>query len=101
MAEHETVVIEVAERGYIRDGIRYHPGDLLEVPAYAVPSITEANPPFGRVVGDLEEATRPVDATDAARALADEEGVDLGSLEGTGEDGRVLKSDVEAALDSG
>lgn len=93
------VWIEVAERGYIRDGVRHKEGALLQVPEYAVPSITDADPPFGRVV-DLEAATRPTDATDAARDLAREEGVDLGSVEGTGKDGRVLKSDVEAALAS-
>lgn len=43
----------------------------------------------------------PVDATDAARELAVEEGVDLVDIGGTGSDGRVLKSDVEAAVEAG
>lgn len=42
-----------------------------------------------------------VDATSAARELAVEEGVDLAGIEGTGNDGRVLKSDVEAAVEAG
>lgn len=38
-----------------------------------------------------------VEATPAAAAAAEEHGVDLTKVEGTGQDGRVLKSDVEAA----
>jgi pyruvate/2-oxoglutarate dehydrogenase complex dihydrolipoamide acyltransferase (E2) component len=38
-----------------------------------------------------------VDATDAARELAEEKDVDLSALTGSGEDGRVLLSDVEDA----
>lgn len=37
------------------------------------------------------------DATDAAKALAEEKGVDVDALEGSGEGGRVTKDDVEAA----
>lgn len=38
------------------------------------------------------------DATPAAAELASDEGIDLTTLEGTGKDGRILKSDVEAAI---
>ena len=37
------------------------------------------------------------EATPAAVAAAEEHGVDLSEVEGSGQDGRVLKSDVEAA----
>lgn len=40
---------------------------------------------------------RVVDATNAARVLAAELGVDLASIVGTGEEGKIVKSDVERA----
>jgi len=39
-----------------------------------------------------------IDATDTARALADEAGIDLATIEGTGKEGRILKSDVQKAI---
>lgn len=39
-----------------------------------------------------------VDATPAAVELAQDEGIDLASIEGSGKEGRILKSDVEAAI---
>jgi pyruvate dehydrogenase E2 component (dihydrolipoamide acetyltransferase) len=38
------------------------------------------------------------DATDSARELASEAGLDLSSVQGTGADGRITKGDVEKAL---
>lgn len=46
-----------------------------------------------------ESAEAPVEATEAAEKLAEEEGVDLEEVEGTGQDGRVLVADVEAAAE--
>lgn len=45
-----------------------------------------------------EPAEPEVAATDSARALAEEQGIDLTTLEGTGKEGRILKGDVERAL---
>lgn len=40
----------------------------------------------------------PIDATDAAIKLAAKYGIDLATVTGTGTDGRIIKSDVEAML---
>lgn len=45
------------------------------------------------------EGRMPPDATDAAKSLANEHGVDLDEVYGTGKDGRVKKGDVEDYLD--
>lgn len=45
-------------------------------------------------VQDLPE----IDATNHARALALEQRIDLATVVGSGEEGRIVKSDVEAAL---
>lgn len=49
-----------------------------------------------KAAGDTTAAAP--DATPAAADLAADEGIDLTTLEGTGKDGRILKSDVEAAI---
>ncbi len=44
------------------------------------------------------EAAPAVSVTDVARKLAEEHGLDLGAIEGTGAGGRILKGDVERAI---
>jgi len=44
------------------------------------------------------EAPAEVDATDTARSLAEENGIDLATIKGTGKEGRILKSDVAKAI---
>ena len=46
---------------------------------------------------DGEIATDGIDATDGAVAAAEELGVDLATVTGTGAEGRITKADVEAA----
>lgn len=46
-----------------------------------------------------DESGGTPDATPAAAELAEEEGVDLEDVEGTGKEGRITKADVEAAAD--
>ncbi len=46
-----------------------------------------------------EEEVEELRITGAAEELAEEHGIDPAAVEGTGEDGRVLKSDVEAAIE--
>jgi pyruvate/2-oxoglutarate dehydrogenase complex dihydrolipoamide acyltransferase (E2) component len=45
------------------------------------------------------EAPAEIDATDEAKELADEEGIDLASIEGSGKDGRITKNDVQRAIE--
>ncbi len=44
------------------------------------------------------EEPSAVDATDTARSLAEGNGIDLSTLEGSGKGGRILKSDVAKAI---
>lgn len=46
-----------------------------------------------------EDKGAEVDATPAAEALAEEKGVDLSEVDGSGKDGTVTKADVEAAAE--
>ena len=50
------------------------------------------------VVEAPTEEPSTVDATDTARSLAEENGIDLSTLEGLGKGGRILKSDVAKAI---
>lgn len=50
------------------------------------------------VVDAAKAATPDIDVTPAAAELAEAEGIDLATLEGTGKEGRILKGDVEAAV---
>jgi len=62
-------------------------------PAAGKPQKAEAEVPVATA-----EAAPEIDATDTARALADEAGIDLATIEGTGKEGRILKSDVQKAI---
>jgi 2-oxoglutarate dehydrogenase E2 component (dihydrolipoamide succinyltransferase) len=46
-------------------------------------------------------SAEPVSASPAARKLADEEGIDMQSVAGTGKDGRITKDDVTRAVAGG
>lgn len=59
--------------------------------AVVVEEVVEAGPPPASPPPQL-------DATDAAVRLAEESGVDLKDVVGTGSGGRIIKSDVEAFL---
>ena len=72
------------------EGARYDEGSTVSMDPEVAESLQESG-----VLGELVE----VDATDAARALAKEEDVDLADVDGSGDDGRVLKSDVKALVD--
>ena len=63
----------------------------VEVVAAEVQPEVEA--PAAEVVADVE-----INITDSARALAEEAGIDLATIEGTGKEGRILKSDALKAI---
>jgi large subunit ribosomal protein L21 len=58
----------------------------------------EADVAEAEVAAPEAEAAPEIDITDAARKLADENGIDLAGLEGSGAGGRILKGDVEKAI---
>ena len=78
-----------------RDG-RLNRGEEAEVTRDQAERIARVG--YGEIADDSDNSEE-VDATDSARELAEQEGVDLASVDGTGKDGRVLKSDVEAAAE--
>ena len=47
---------------------------------------------------EVSAAAAEVDVTEAARKLAEEHGIDLGGITGSGAGGRILKGDVERAI---
>lgn len=59
----------------------------------ALVPVEEEEPPYEEMVDEL---VNEVNATPAAIELAEEMGVDLSEVEGTGKDGSILKGDVEA-----
>jgi large subunit ribosomal protein L21 len=64
-----------------RETAKAAPKGQSKAPAEAKPSV---------------EAT--IEITDAARALAEEHGIDLAGIEGSGKEGRILKSDIDKAI---
>jgi 2-oxoglutarate dehydrogenase E2 component (dihydrolipoamide succinyltransferase) len=76
-----------------QEGETVHPGDVLgtidESAQVAKPAAAAAAP-----ASKTEEAERP-HASPVARRMAEEHGLDLGSVEGTGTGGRVTREDVE------
>jgi len=84
-------IVDVASgvyaRGLIEKGFvttQLEPPTPPSPPAPGVPQVTMVAP----------EAEEP-DATSSARKLAEELGIDLAEVEGTGSGGRIVKSDVE------
>jgi pyruvate/2-oxoglutarate dehydrogenase complex dihydrolipoamide acyltransferase (E2) component len=82
----------IAQEPLKHDGETYAPGDEVDMTAEEA----EEN---GLVAIGAVEVTEEVQATEAAAELAEEEDVDLASIDGTGSGGKILKSDVEDALE--
>jgi small subunit ribosomal protein S16 len=64
------------------------PEELVEEPA----AVVEPEPE------PAATAVEEVKITDAARELAEEKGIDLSTVKGTGKDGNILKSDIEKLI---
>jgi 2-oxoglutarate dehydrogenase E2 component (dihydrolipoamide succinyltransferase) len=89
-----------------QEGETVHPGDVLgsidesSAPAAAAPGPEKqesASPP--PPLPKAEEVERP-HASPVARRMAEEHGLDLGKVEGTGTGGRVTREDVERLISS-
>jgi len=97
-----TMEVEAPASGTLA-GLRGEPGDRIPV----TETIAYVLEPGEELPGEVPveegppaaEAVEEPQATPVARRLAEAEGVDLRRMEGTGPDGRITKSDVEAALE--
>jgi pyruvate dehydrogenase E2 component (dihydrolipoamide acetyltransferase) len=112
--ETDKVTMEVeAPASGILAGLRGEPGHTIpvtetiayilepgeELPEEAVARKEAAVKEEGEAPSPPTKAKEEADATPVARRLAEAEGIDLSVVEGTGPEGRIVKSDVEAALE--
>lgn len=116
-SEKSTAEIEAREAGVLRRilvvaGEETGPGDPIGIVAGPEEDIAEylpdaAGAPASEPTADTPDATAPrpdtgrVKATPGARRLADQRGIDLAAVEGTGPQGVVTETDVEAAEPAG
>ncbi len=90
--------------GYEKAPVAARPADAKEAEGKALPTEPEveakAEPPARppRRVGAVPTDGR-VRASPVARKLAQEKGIDLAQVRGTGPDGRIVRRDVEAAIE--
>ena len=83
---------------FFRDasGAEYHTHEPAEEPVREALGASEPSEADGAVTGETDaRATEATNATNVAREKAEELGVDLSTLEGTGSGGRITLRDVE------
>jgi len=80
--------------------VKVHPDDvkrLLRTRKFKV--VKTASKPVPQVEETpLAEAVTEYNITDGAKALADENGIDLSTVAGSGRDGKIVKRDITALL---
>lgn len=81
--------------------ISHEPGLLgRDVTSAGVSATTgEKTEPLGRRQSKVQQSEGEPDATEAAKELAEQEGVDLSQVQGTGAGGRITVDDVKAAAE--
>lgn len=96
-----TVKVEADESFPGRDYVIINEADF-DPKKHRIYDPNRPNPPVpaGREAAGKEREPKPPDATDAARKLAEEAGIDLGAVKGSGKDGAITKPDVEAAIEA-
>lgn len=67
-------------------------GDVVEFPGYYAKGIIASG------MAELP-VSHNLDVTMGAQKLANEHGIDLAEVEGTGKDGRIIKADVQALIE--
>jgi 2-oxoglutarate dehydrogenase E2 component (dihydrolipoamide succinyltransferase) len=86
-ADQSGVLAEVRSR----EGDTVHPGDILAT----IDASVSAIPPTPSVTVETQPEVERPHASPVARRMAEEHGLDLGRVEGTGTGGRVTREDVE------
>ncbi|MDY7534655.1 2-oxoglutarate dehydrogenase complex dihydrolipoyllysine-residue succinyltransferase [Pseudomonas sp. Bout1] len=90
VAEEGATVLSNQVLGSIEEG-----SAAAAAPAAAAPAAAAAAPAAAPAAGGEDPIAAP-----AARQLAEENGINLASIKGTGKDGRVTKEDVVAAVEA-
>ncbi len=66
--------------------------------AESAPAAKAAAPKAKTAPADVVSEATEIDATPTARKLAEESGIDLATIKGSGKEGRILKSDIDAVI---
>ena len=82
-------------RGILTNEIHYLPGTVMDLDRETALELIRE----GRAVA-YDPDPEPIEATDAAVELAAEHGIDLAKVAGSGAEGRILVSDVKAAINA-